>query len=211
MVKRTDRFEAQAGRTYIAFYKPYAVLCQFSSPPDSSKRTLADFDFPEAVYPLGRLDYDSEGLLILSDDKRLNQALLNPENAHQRVYLAQIENIPTFAELANLASGVLIEGGLTAPAQVRLIADEPDLPPRATPIRFRKNIPTAWIQLELTEGRNRQVRKMTACIGHPTLRLVRIAIGSLKLFDLGLVPGQWRELSANELKLAFKPAEIKLL
>ena len=204
MVKRPDRFEAQAGRTYIAFYKPYAVLCQFSRPPDSSKRTLADFDFPKAVYPLGRLDYDSEGLLILSDDQRLNQALLSPENAHRRVYLAQIENTPTFAELANLASGVVIEGSLTAPAQVRLIADEPELPPRAIPIRFRKNIPTSWIQLTLTEGRNRQVRKMTASIGHPTLRLVRIAIGSLKLFDLGLVPGKWRFLSGEEMNLAFE-------
>ena len=180
------------------------MLCQFSQPPDSNKRSLAEFGFPKNVYPIGRLDYDSEGLLLLSDDKRMNQALLNPDNAHERFYLAQIENIPTAAALAKLARGVLIEGSVTAQAKVNLLEKEPELPPRAIPIRVRKNIPTAWIQLTLKEGRNRQVRKMTAAIGHPTLRLIRIAIGSLGLLDLDLAPGQWRALSESEMNLAFE-------
>ena len=204
MVRRTNCFEARPGSKYIAFYKPYAVLCQFSQPPDSNKRSLAEFGFPKNVYPIGRLDYDSEGLLLLSDDKRMNQALLNPDNAHERFYLAQIENIPTAAALAKLARGVLIEGSVTAQAKVNLLEKEPELPPRAIPIRVRKNIPTAWIQLTLKEGRNRQVRKMTAAIGHPTLRLIRIAIGSLGLLDLDLAPGQWRALSESEMNLAFE-------
>jgi 23S rRNA pseudouridine2457 synthase len=204
VVRRTNCFEARPGSKYIAFYKPYAVLCQFSQPPDSNKRSLAEFGFPKNVYPIGRLDYDSEGLLLLSDDKRMNQALLNPDNAHERFYLAQIENIPTAAALAKLARGVLIEGSVTAQAKVNLLEKEPELPPRAIPIRVRKNIPTAWIQLTLKEGRNRQVRKMTAAIGHPTLRLIRIAIGSLGLLDLDLAPGQWRALSESEMNLAFE-------
>ncbi|PWT99147.1 MAG: pseudouridine synthase [Candidatus Melainabacteria bacterium] len=199
-----DRFEARSDCTYIAFYKPYAVLCQFTNPADSDKETLANFRLPKSVYPLGRLDFDSEGLLLFSDDSSLNQALLNPEHAHPRVYLAQVENVPASAELKKLAQGVMVEGRLTAPAKVKLLQVDPVLPPRAVPIRFRKNIPTAWIELTLTEGRNRQVRKMTASVGHPTLRLVRVAIGDLKLFDLDLYPGQWRKLSMNEICLALE-------
>jgi 23S rRNA pseudouridine2457 synthase len=178
------------------------VLTQFTQPPGSDKKTLADFGFPKSVYPLGRLDYDSEGLLLLSDDANLNQALLDPINAHQRVYLAQIENVPTTSALAALAAGVKLSGRQTAPARVKLLDSEPQLPPRPVPIRFRKEIPTAWIELTLTEGRNRQVRKMTAAVGYPTLRLIRVAIGSLKLLDLGLSPGDWRKLLTGELQSA---------
>jgi 23S rRNA pseudouridine2457 synthase len=200
------RFEVRSDCTYIAFYKPYAVLCQFTKPEGSDKETLANFRLPKSVYPIGRLDFDSEGLLLLSDDPSLNHALLDPSYAHERIYLAQVENIPGSAELNKLANGVPVEGRLTAPAKVRLLQEEPALPSRAIPIRFRKNIPTAWIELKLIEGRNRQVRKMTASVGHPTLRLVRIAIGSLKLIGLGLTPGQWCKLSPMELSLAFERA-----
>ena len=202
-IRSKDQFTARSDCLYIAFYKPYGVLCQFTQPEGSNKDTLANFHLPKQVYPLGRLDFDSEGLLLLSDDANLNQALLSPKHAHERVYLVQVENIPSSAELNKLAKGVMIEGRWAAPATVKLLQKEPVLPSRTIPIRFRKNIPTAWIELTLIEGRNRQVRKMTASVGHPTLRLVRLAIGSLKLFDLKLDPGQWRRLSKNEIALAF--------
>jgi 23S rRNA pseudouridine2457 synthase len=201
VIKVKERFRPRSDRSYIAFNKPFAVLCQFTRPPDSAKSTLDDFGFPKGVYPVGRLDYDSEGLLLLSDDAALNDALLNPKWAHERIYLAQVENVPAAEALSRLAKGVVIEQYMTAPARVTLLENEPELPPREIPIRFRKNIPTAWVQLALTEGRNRQVRKMTASVGHPTLRLVRIAIGALSLFDLGLSPGEWRKLSLKEIEL----------
>lgn len=190
-----------ARKKYIAFCKPYFVLTQFTKEPGSSKTTLQEFGFPADVYPLGRLDYDSEGLLLLSDDGRLNQLLLNPKSGHWRSYLAQVEGIPDRHAVQRLNEGVLIEGRLSLPACVRLLEKEPDLFERPVPIRYRKSIPTAWLELKLREGKNRQVRRMTAAVGHPTLRLVRVAIGALSLFDLALKPGQWRELSPDELKL----------
>jgi 23S rRNA pseudouridine2457 synthase len=184
---------------YIAFNKPYAVLCQFTCPEGSTKKTLAEFGFPKNVYSVGRLDYDSEGLLILTDDSQVNKKLFSPQNGHERTYLVCVENIPSLKQLQMLQSGVIIEGKKTLPARVKLLTEEPNLPPRPIPIRVRKNIPTAWIELSLTEGRNRQVRKMTAAVGCPTLRLVRIAIGSLNLFNLGLKPGQWKELNVGDI------------
>lgn len=178
------------------------MLTQFSAD-GSDKTTLAEFGFPPRVYPIGRLDHDSEGLLILSDDASLNAALLQPKRGHTRVYWAQVENVPSEDALARLREGVIVEGRRTMPADARLLDDEPSVPPRPVPIRFRKNIPTAWLELTLTEGKNRQVRKMTAAVGHPTLRLMRGAIGAMNLLELGLEPGQWRELSDDEVDLLF--------
>lgn len=201
-----SRFAPANNRVYIAFYKPFQVLCQFTAEEQSSKLTLTDFGFPPHVYPVGRLDYDSEGLLLLSDDGRLNKALLDPANRHERSYLAQVENVPSAEQLSKLEKGVVIEGRKTLPARAVLLDCEPHLPPRDPPIRYRKNIPTSWIQLTLTEGRNRQVRKMTAAIGCPTLRLVRSAIGPLRLSDLQFEPGDWRPLIAAEIAAIFYPS-----
>ena len=150
------------------------------------------------VYPAGRLDKDSEGLLLLTDDGALQSHLSEPANGHPRTYWAQVERVPEPASLAKLAAGVAIEDYRTRPAKVRLLDAEPELPPRDPPIRHRKNVPTAWIELTITEGRNRQVRKMTAAIGHPTLRLVRVALGPLRLE--GLAPGESRDLTRAELR-----------
>lgn len=198
-------FRPKQNRKYIAFFKPYGVICQFgqpkptegSNPNASQKETLAAFDFPPRVYPLGRLDTDSEGLLLLSDDACLNDILLHPRHGHQRTYFAQVDRIPQEADLK------ILENQSHKQVQAKLLHDEPDLPPRPVhaPIRFRKNIPTAWVSITLTEGKNRQVRKMTAAIGFPTLRLVRVAIGKLHLQHLGLEPGDWKYLGPNELNL----------
>jgi len=150
------------------------------------------------VYPVGRLDRDSEGLLLLTDDGRMQHRLAEPKFAHPRTYYAQVERIPDEEALRRLAEGVEIQGHKTRPARVRLLPTEPDLPPRIPPIRFRKSVPDAWIELTLIEGRNRQVRHMTAAAGHPTLRLVRVAIGELRLD--GLAPGKWRDASPGELR-----------
>ncbi len=184
----------------LAFHKPYGVLSQFS--PDGSRhRTLAEFDFPSRVYPLGRLDAESEGLLLLSDEAGLNTRLLDPRHAHPRVYWAQVERVPAREALAQLERGVVIGGKRTLPCQAWLLDPQPQIPPRDPPIRYRKNVPDCWIALALIEGRNHQVRKMTAAIGHPTLRLVRASIGRLELGSLA--PGHWRELSAAERDLVF--------
>ncbi|MBX7152658.1 pseudouridine synthase [bacterium] len=180
---------------YIIFNKPYDVLCQFT--PTANRKTLSDFGFPKEVYSVGRLDADSEGLLFLTDDGILAHQLIDPKYEHSRTYWALIENVPSVALLAKLEKGVIIEGKKTKPAQVRLLTCEPAFPERVKPIRFRKNIPTVWIELTLTEGRNRQVRKMTASIGHPTLRLVRIKMASLNLDNLQ--PGEWRYLTDKEI------------
>lgn len=198
-----EKFRLSLDKKYIAFNKPYAVLCQFTQPEGSTKKTLSEFDFPKEVYSVGRLDYDSEGLLILTDDGRLNSKLLSPESRHQRTYFVCVENVPILEQLRKLERGLIIEGKQTLPAEAKLLTDEPRLPPRSVPIRERKHIPTAWIELSLTEGRNRQVRKMTAAVGCPTLRLVRVAIGRLSLFDLGLAPGEWKTLNEDELSLVF--------
>jgi 23S rRNA pseudouridine2457 synthase len=186
----------------IAFHKPYGVLSQFTPEPGSRWRTLADFGLPPRIYPLGRLDADSEGLLLLSDEPGLNTRLLDPRHAHRREYWAQVERIPTAETLARLARGGIDLGDFkTRPSQARLLDPAPALPPRDPPIRFRKNVPDAWVALELIEGKNRQVRRMTAAVGHPTLRLVRVRIGAFALGELA--PGSWRELGAAERAAVF--------
>jgi 23S rRNA pseudouridine2457 synthase len=179
----------------IAFNKPYGVLSQFTVE-HPGQRTLAEFGFPENVYPIGRLDADSEGLLLLSDEPELNERLLHPRHAHEREYWAQVERIPTPEALQELSCGVVIQGRKTLPCRAWMLEPRPDLPTRDPPIRFRKNIPTCWIGLELIEGKNRQVRRMTAAIGHPTLRLIRVRVGGLRLD--ALVVGQWKSLSPKE-------------
>lgn len=179
----------------LALHKPYGVLSQFTPEPGSRWRTLADFGLPKGVYALGRLDADSEGLLLLSDEPGLNSRLLDPVHGHRREYWVQVERVPTDAALAELARGVTIGGHRTQPCRVRRLEPAPVLLPRDPPIRLRKNVPDCWLALELTEGKNRQVRRMTAAVGHPTLRLVRMRIGVLTLDDLGLAPGRWRELT----------------
>ena len=179
----------------IALHKPYGVLSQFT-PDGSPNRTLAGFGLPPKVYPLGRLDADSEGLLLLSDEAGLNTRLLDPERGHPRTYWAQVERIPTPEALARLAGGLEIQGYRTRPCRAWKLDPQPDIPPRDPPIRFRKSVPDCWIALELHEGKNRQVRRMTGAIGHGTLRLLRVRIGEL---DLGaLKPGEWRELTTEE-------------
>lgn len=181
----------------ILFHKPYGVLSQFTR--EGDHQTLADFGpFPKDLYPVGRLDADSEGLLLLTNDPHMQHRLTEPKFGHERTYWAQVERIPTDEAIATLAAGVTIEGKRTRPARVRQLDGDPPIGPRPVPIRFRKNVPTCWLELQLSEGRNRQVRKMTAAVGHPTLRLVRSAIVFLTLE--GLEPGSWRELSPEELR-----------
>lgn len=190
---------------YILFYKPYDVLSQFTDDgqgevqPDEDtsarRRTLKDYISLPDIYPVGRLDRDSEGLILLTNNGRLQHRLTDPRYAHSKTYWVQVEHVPDAGALRQLCAGIMIKGYRTRPAQVRLL-EEPDLPPRHPPIRFRKTVPTAWLEVTITEGRNRQVRRMTAAVGHPTLRLVRVAIAHLRLE--GLTPGQWRDLSAAE-------------
>jgi 23S rRNA pseudouridine2457 synthase len=185
----------------IAFNKPYGVLSQFTAD-GSPNRTLAEFGFARQLYPIGRLDSDSEGLLLLSDEPALNERLLHPKYAHQRIYWAQVERIPTAESLAHLQRGVTIQDHRTLPCRAKLLDPQPKVPPRDPPIRFRKSVPECWIALELVEGKNRQVRRMTAAIGHPTLRLLRVQIGA---FELGeLAPGAWRMLSAADRTLVLR-------
>jgi 23S rRNA pseudouridine2457 synthase len=191
---------------YFILYKPFGVLCQFSG--GENRKTLAAFGpFPKDVYSVGRLDTDSEGLIILTNDGALQHHLIEPKYGHPRTYLVQVENIPSQEALEPLRHGVLIEHRKTLPSEVTLLTEEPILPPRPVPIRYRKNIPTAWIELKISEGRNRQVRKMTAAVGHPTLRLIRISIGPITLN--GLQPGESRELRQEELRELFKFVGIK--
>lgn len=191
---------------YLVLNKPYGVLCAFTDAEDEGedevgeskgRPTLSNYvDVPD-VYAAGRLDLDSEGLLLLTSDGWLIHRLSHPRYQHPKTYLAQVELEPDEAALTALRQGVIVKGRRTAPAQVELLSTEPDLPPRPVPIRFRKTVPTAWVRLVLTEGQKRQVRRMTAAVRHPTLRLVRIGIGPLKLGDLK--PGAWRDLSQEEL------------
>ena len=180
----------------IAFWKPYDVLSQFSDTATPPRATLADYIDIQSVYSAGRLDRDSEGLLILSDDPQLRAVLTEPRHGVPRTYLAQVEGLPSDASIAQLCRGVMIKGRRTREAEARVLQQAPDLPPRPTPIRVRSSIPDSWIELKLREGRNRQVRRMTAAVGHPTLRLVRIGIGPITL--AGLEPGRWRELASEE-------------
>lgn len=159
---------------------------------------MADYVAIPGVYAAGRLDLDSEGLLLLTSDGTLAHHITDPQHKLPKVYLAQVEHIPNEEALEQLRKGVVLNGKKTRPAQVRLLPDDPQLPDRPVPIRFRKNVPTAWVEITLREGLNRQVRRMTAAVGHPTLRLVRIAIGPIQIGDLQ--PGQWRELTAREIR-----------
>jgi 23S rRNA pseudouridine2457 synthase len=185
----------------LAFNKPYGVLSQFSAEA-APQRTLAEFGFPKNVYPIGRLDADSEGLLLLSDEAEWNSKLLHPLHGHGREYWVQVERIPSAESLKRLQRGVLIQGRRTLPSRARVLQPQPEIAPREPPIRFRKTVPTCWVTLELIEGKNRQVRRMTAAIGHPTLRLLRVRIGGFPLGDLP--PGKWRELSQSERNLVLK-------
>lgn len=184
----------------IRFWKPYGVLTQFTD--KQGRPTLADYIAVPGVYAAGRLDQDSEGLLILTDDGALNARLTQPRFRHEKTYLAQVEGVPGEAALAQLRRGVLLKDGRTLPAKARLLAEVPGLPERPAPIRFRKSVPTAWLELRIVEGRNRQVRRMTAAVGLPTLRLVRWASGGVTLE--GLAPGQWEELSAEQVALLLR-------
>ena len=182
----------------IAFNKPYGVISQFT-PDGSGNRTLAEFGFPPNVYPIGRLDADSEGLLLLSDEAELNDLLLNPKRGHRRVYWVEVERVPDAASMAKLARGVILQGRKTLPCNAWSLHPQPIIPPRDPPIRFRKSVPTCWIALELVEGKNRQVRRMTAAVGHPTLRLIRMQIGNYMLADLPV--GTLKKLSNEERRL----------
>jgi len=176
----------------IAFNKPFQVMCQFSG--DGSRRTLAEFGLPPNVYAAGRLDFDSEGLLLLTDDGALAARLTDPRHATAKTYLVQVEGTPDATQLDALRAGVLLNDGPTLQAQARSLDAPPAwLLPRDPPVRYRKTVPDAWIELTIREGRNRQVRRMTAAVGLPTLRLIRIAIGSYGLNDLR--PGAWSEVS----------------
>lgn len=178
----------------IAFNKPYGVICKFS--PEPGKPTLADFIDVPRIYPAGRLDTDSEGLLLLTDDGALQARISSPRHKLEKVYWAQVEGAPTEDALAALRRGVDLGDFVTQPAGARLIDEPAGLWPRDPPIRYRAKIPTNWIELTLREGKNRQVRRMTARVGFPTLRLVRAAIGQVDLRSAGLPPGQWREIDA---------------
>lgn len=183
-------------KRYFLFNKPFNTLCQFTD--SEGRKTLKDIvSFPKDVYPVGRLDYDSEGLLILSNDKSLVQKISHPRAKIEKEYYSQIENIPVDEKLTMLQTGVMIEDIKTKPAKVKMIHDF--IPwERFPPIRYRKNIPDCWLSISITEGRNRQIRKMTAAIGHPTLRLIRIRIGNIFLDDL--LPGDFKEVKKLEIE-----------
>jgi 23S rRNA pseudouridine2457 synthase len=183
-------------KTYFILSKPYGVLCQFTGA--KGQHTLAEFGpFPPDVYPAGRLDADSEGLVLLTNDGSLKHRLLNPDFRHPREYLVQVEGVPAAETINLLRNGVVISGYQTLPCEAELLEHEPSLPPRPRPVRYRKSIPTSWLRITLREGKNRQVRRMTAAAGFPTLRLVRTAIGSITLKDLA--PGESRQLTEPEI------------
>ncbi|MDE5074361.1 MAG: pseudouridine synthase [Trichodesmium sp. St2_bin6] len=185
---------------YILFNKPYNVLSQFTNNRNVNHRssTLKEYISVDSVYPVGRLDQDSEGVLLLTNHGQLQHRLSEPKFAHPRTYWVQVERIPDTIALKQLQEGVTIKNYQTRPAKVKLLSNEPLLPSRYPPIRFRKTVPTAWLEITLTEGRNRQVRRMTAAVGFPTLRLVRIAIANLRLEELK--PGEWRDLNSSEIQ-----------
>lgn len=180
---------------YIIFNKPYDVLSQFT--PEHGARSLAEFGLPKDVYPAGRLDKDSEGLLLLTDDGPLIEKLLNPKNEKPKTYWVLVERVPTEEELQKMRDGLMIEDYKTRPCQVKILDPQPDVPPRDPPVRVRKTVQDVWIEVRIVEGKNRQVRKMTAAIGHPTLRLIRIKMANLDLS--GLSPGEWMEIPRSEI------------
>ena len=182
----------------LAFHKPFGVLSQFT--PDGSRNgTLAEFGIPKDVYPIGRLDADSEGLLLLSDEPAWNNKLLTPGRHVIKTYLVLVEREPGPEALDALRQGIPLDGKLTLPAEAQLLDPQPDIPPRDPPVRFRKNVRDVWLEIRLAEGRNRQIRRMTAATGHPTLRIVRTAIGNLLLGNLAA--GKWRRLTDEEQRL----------
>ena len=186
---------------YLMFHKPYGVLSKFT---DADNRpTLADYVQVPHVYPAGRLDMDSEGLLLLTSDGALAARLTSPLFKVPKTYWVQVERIPDETALVRLRSGVLVKGRRTRPATVHILSEEPLVHPRPVPIRFRKSVPTAWLQMEISEGMNRQIRRMTAQVGHPTLRVIRVAIGSIPLG--ALAPGAWRMLNPEEIQGLLKP------
>lgn len=186
----------------LAFHKPYDVLSQFT-PELPGQRTLAEFGFPERVWPIGRLDRDSEGLLLLSDEKFLVDRLLHPRSNKSKTYFAQVEGIPGEDAIHKLSrGGIVIKGHRCAPADARVLDPPPDFAPRIPPIRVRRDIPDRWISLTLTEGKNRQVRRMTAAVGHPTLRLIRVRIGGLELGDLAA--GDWEDVDPAKRELLLR-------
>lgn len=180
----------------ILFNKPFQVMCQFTD--ESGRATLADFINVPDVYAAGRLDYDSEGLLLLTSAGWLQHQIADPKHKLPKTYLVQVERIPTTQSLKQLAKGVRLNDGMTQPAKVELIEEPANLWPRVPPIRERKNVPTTWLRMTITEGRNRQVRRMTAAIGHPTLRLIREKIGQWELGELQ--PGEWKEVKCPQRK-----------
>jgi len=175
----------------VAFNKPYGVLCQFTDRSVPPRCTLAEFGLPAGVYPAGRLDFDSEGLLLLTDDGALAHRLTDPRHKQPKTYWVQVEGDPGETQLEALRAGVALNDGPTLPAEARRI-DAPALWPRDPPVRFRRTVPDAWLELTIREGRNRQVRRMTAAVGLPTLRLVRVGVGEVGLEGLG--PGHWRRI-----------------
>lgn len=177
----------------IALNKPYGVLCQFTDRSDPPRRTLAEFVKIPDIYPAGRLDHDSEGLVLLTDDGKLAQRLTDPKHKTAKTYLVQVEGAPTAEALSQLRQGINLTDGPTLPAQAFLLDRTPAwLWPRDPPVRFRKTVPDSWIELTIHEGRNRQVRRMTAAVGLPTLRLIRVRVGDVSLD--GLAPGQTRQV-----------------
>jgi 23S rRNA pseudouridine2457 synthase len=192
---------------YLLFHKPFGVISQFSSESAGERPTLRDYIPVPGVYPVGRLDHDSEGLLLLTGDGWLQHRLTDPRYEHPKTYWAQVEGEITDDALRQLREGVRIfPDFVTRPARAERLIPEPAVPPRDPPIRFRLSVPTSWIALTITEGRNRQVRRMTAAVGFPTLRLLRVAIGELRLESLA--PGAWRDASAAELAM-LKPLSQK--
>jgi 23S rRNA pseudouridine2457 synthase len=189
----------------LAFHKPYGVLSCFTD--SQGRSTLAGYISIPDVYAAGRLDFDSEGLLLLTSDGRLAHRIMSPTEKLPKVYWVQVEGIPETQTLRRLERGVLISGRRTRPAEASLLADPPPVFPRPVPIRYRKSVPTSWVSLTVVEGLNRQIRRMTAAVGHPALRLIRVAIGPITLGNLQ--PGQWRELSDTEVEnLRFRHATI---
>lgn len=186
--------------TLLVFNKPFGTICQFS--PHPGRKSLADWIDMPGVYPAGRLDADSEGLLLLTDDGRLQAAISHPEHKMSKTYWAQVEGIPEASALATLRRGVDLGDFVTRPCAVQAIPPPDALWPRDPPIRYRASIPDRWLSLTLTEGKNRQVRRMTAAVGHPTLRLVRVTIGALNVFELQLAPGEWREVPPHVLEMS---------
>ncbi|MFQ5855339.1 MAG: pseudouridine synthase [Anaerolineae bacterium] len=193
--KRPHRRDRSHHR-YIKFFKPYGVLSRFTD--EAGRPTIGDYVDVPGVYAAGRLDKNSEGLMLLTDDGWLNHHLTHPRYEHPKMYLVQVEGTPGLEALSRLRHGVEVKGQLTREAEVELLQETPDLPPPPDPIRHRQNMPTVWLRIVLREGRKRQIRRMTAAVGHPTLRLVRVAIGPITADDLE--PGTWRDLTPEELR-----------